>query len=166
MLMKPYHFPRGLLRLSMLAVLAFPISGFAQYVWLDNKGVKQYSDRPPTESVPASRMLKQPGGIPKSAPEEEQAASEKAAPPLADRNMEFKKRQAERQEQEKKIRESSQQSQDMERNCQRARDYQRSIDSGERIARLDGNGERVYLNDEQRSAEARDNRRILDKCSK
>jgi hypothetical protein len=162
--MKLQHISLRMAGLGLLAVLACPLSAFAQYAWLDETGVKQFSDRPPPPNVPASRILKQPGGVPRPVSDEEQPSSEKAAPTLAERNAEFKKRQAEREDREKKGNESTQHSQDTERNCHRARDYQRSLDSGERIARLDGSGNRVYLNDEQRATEMRDNRRILDKC--
>ena len=33
----------------------------AQYVWLNDKGVKQYSDMPPPAAVPNQRILKSPG---------------------------------------------------------------------------------------------------------
>jgi hypothetical protein len=169
--------PRSSLRLAalgLLAALAFPATGFAQYAWVDDKGVKQYSDRPPPSDTPASRILRQPGGVPKAAAEEpaqateQSAASSSAAPkaPLTsfEKNVDFKKRQAEREEREKKSMEKEQLAQEMTNNCNRARDYQRSLDSGERIARLEKSGERVFLSDDQRSQEVRDNRRILEKC--
>jgi hypothetical protein len=173
----PMKTPRSCLRLAalgLLAALAFPATGFAQYAWVDGKGVKQYSDRPPPSDVPASRILKQPGGVPKAAVEESAQTAEQAEPSASavpkgpvtafEKNVEFKKRQAEREEREKKSMEKEQLAQEMTKNCNRARDYQRSLDSGERIARLEKNGERVFLSDDQRSQEVRDNSRILEKC--
>ncbi|MBS0307625.1 MAG: DUF4124 domain-containing protein, partial [Proteobacteria bacterium] len=49
--------------LLALAVCGFTASAMAQYIWLDDKGVKQYSDTPPPASVPKKRILKE-GGMP------------------------------------------------------------------------------------------------------
>src|SRR3569833_2369090 len=42
--------------LSMAAAVAA-----AQYAWIDERGVRQYSDQPPPASVPKQRILKAPG---------------------------------------------------------------------------------------------------------
>lgn len=41
--------------------LVFCASALAQYVWLDASGRKVFSDQPPPDSVPAKRVLKDPG---------------------------------------------------------------------------------------------------------
>jgi Domain of unknown function (DUF4124) len=41
--------------------LVFCASALAQYVWLDASGRKVFSDQPPPASVPAKRVLKDPG---------------------------------------------------------------------------------------------------------
>ena len=52
----------GFARLTVALALSLGASAaLAQYIWLDSKGVKQYSDRPPPPSVPTSKILKAPG---------------------------------------------------------------------------------------------------------
>ena len=43
-----------------LPLLATSQIAIAQFVWLDNNGVRQYSDRPPPTSIPRKRILKSP----------------------------------------------------------------------------------------------------------
>lgn len=166
--MKTRHFPQSLVRLTtsvLLAALAVP--ALAQYVWLDEKGVKQYSDMPPPPSVPTNRILKQPGGSATSnQPSNVETQSPNAAPTLAEQNAAFKKRQQEAADKEKKAAEQSKLAADRTKNCNRTRDYLRSLESGERIAHTDSRGERIFLTDEQRAAEMRDARQVLADCNK
>lgn len=164
--------------LSATALLAAP-TVFAQYIWLNDKGVKQYSDMPPPPSVPDNRILKQPGGrsvsieapdkpvaTEQTSEEAKNAGPEKAKQALttAEKNAEFQKRRMEQMEKEKKAAEQKQQAAEKATNCERAQAYQRSLESGERLARTDKNGERYFLNDQQRSQEMHENRRVLDSC--
>jgi hypothetical protein len=157
---------------AALAAMSLITSAFAQYAWVDEKGVKQYSDMPPPASVPKSRILKQPAqaepagerpaGSSNAAPSS--ATKEKAPMTSAERNADCQKRRAEQAEKEKKADEQARTAADKAKNCQRARDYQRGLESGERIAQTGGSGERAYLTDEQRARELRDVRRALDEC--
>ena len=159
-----------ILRLAAAAVTALiPLAVSAQYVWIDEKGTKQFSDMPPPASVPSNRILKQPGGAPatKASPEasdEKSTAPARTEPTLAEKNADFRTRKAEQAEKEKKAAEEAAKSAEKAKNCERAREYQRSLDSGERLVSYDKNGERSYLSDEQRAQESRDNRRVLDDC--
>lgn len=146
----------------------------AQYVWLDEKGTKQFSDRPPPASVPASRILKQPGGA-SASPSSASAASAASSPSpsaarpeaqqsIAEKNADFRKRQLEREDKEKKLAEEAKLASDKARNCERAQEYQRTLESGERISRKDKNGEHTFLSDEQRQRELGETRRILNEC--
>jgi hypothetical protein len=135
-------------RLVACALLAAAGSGaaLAQHVWLDAKGVKQYSDMPPPAGTPANRVLQSPGLL--TAP----AAPEKAAAPtVAERNAAFEKRRLEQAERENKESEQTRQAADM-------------LASGERISRMDRNGERGYLNDQERAQEAVATRRVVEQC--
>src|SRR5205823_1792862 len=51
---------------AVLAVSGFSCAAQAQYVWLNERGVKQFSDMPPPASVPENRILKSPGAAPRS----------------------------------------------------------------------------------------------------
>lgn len=170
---------RAILCLSSALALLAASTAAAQYIWVNEKGVKQYSDMPPPASVPDSRILKQPGGRPVSvdmpgkpaasenaSDEAKDAEPGKGKPPLsiAEKNAEFQKRRLEQAEKEKKAAEQQQQAAENAKNCERAQAYQRSLESGERLARNDKNGERYYLNEQQRSQEIKENRRLLDTC--
>lgn len=150
---------------TAILCMGFAGTAHAQYVWLDEKGVKQFSDMPPPSSIPASRILKQPsgGGTP-AAPSESAASATKPQMTTAEKNAEFRKRQTERAEKEKKANEEAKLASERARNCERTQEYQRALESGERISRTDKNGERSFLSDEQRAKEIRESRRVLDEC--
>ncbi|MGV3743055.1 MAG: DUF4124 domain-containing protein [Burkholderiaceae bacterium] len=163
--------------LTVTALLAASHAS-AHYVWLNDKGVKQYSDLPPPSSVPDSRILKYPGRsiappsdsiadtAQETATDGAGKAPEKTKQPLtiAEKNAEFQKRKMEQAEKDKKAAEQQQQAAEKAKNCERAQAYQRSLESGERLARADKNGERYYLSDQQRSQEIQENKRFLDTC--
>ena len=149
-----------LLRFVACAILVYGCSGAqAQHVWLDAKGVKQYSDMPPPAGTPASRVLQSPG-VRTAAP----TADQPAAPSVAERNAAFEKRRIEQAERETKEGERVRTAADNARNCEQARTYQRTLASGERIAKLDKNGERAYLSDQERAQEMATAQRMLAQC--
>lgn len=148
---------------AALAACFFVNPVFAQYVWLDEKGTKQFSDLPPPPNIPSSRILKQPSGSP-SPTSEPTPSSPKAEMTTAEKNAEFRKRRTEQAEKEKKAAEEERAAGEKAKNCERARDFQRTLESGERIARTDKNGERSFLTDEQRSRELQETKRALADC--
>lgn len=152
------------LAVAIAAVTALHATGaaFAQYVWVDEKGIRQYSDMPPPPSVPTSRILKQPGAAAQSAASPTPAARQEAS--IADKNTEFRKRKAEQAEKEKKAAEETRLAAENSKNCERAREYQRALNSGERISRTTASGERSFLTDEQRAQEMNEARRVLQEC--
>ncbi|HWU99134.1 MAG TPA: DUF4124 domain-containing protein [Oxalicibacterium sp.] len=163
----------GLKRFAFTLVLSgFCSAALAQYVWLDEKGVKQYSDMPPPASVPNSRMLKSPGAMPQTAPaaatdsDEKSAdtATSKAPPTLADKNADFQKRRAEQAEKDKLAADKAKQDASKKKNCEQVSNYQRALQSGQRITRLSPTGERIFLTDEERAATVRENQRTLSDC--
>lgn len=155
---------------TLLMSFFISASAHAQYVWVDEKGVKQFSDTPPPISVPKSRILKSPNKQYTEAAAQEAPATaaspEQARQPVttASRNADFMKRKAEQAEKEQKASEEKRVAGEKSKNCERARDYQRALDSGVRIANTDSNGERGYLTDEQRAQEAAEAKRALSGC--
>lgn len=150
-----------LLRFVACAILAASCGGaLAQHVWLDDKGVKQYSDMPPPPGTPAGRILQSPGPRAAAAASVEPAAT----PSLAERNAVFEKRRIEQAERETKESEQARVAADNARNCEQARGYQRTLASGQRIAKLDNNGERVFLSDQERAQEMANAQRMLAQC--
>ena len=170
------HLRPLLLTLTLLVICQM---AFAQFVWTDDRGVKQYSDRPPPNSVPRNRILKSPGkgdlAIPAepsaAAPNEKNAAESSAAPakstaPMttAERNADYTKRKMDEAEKAKKSADATKLAADKKANCDRAQSYARNLEEGVRISSTDKNGERSYLSDEQRAQELRSAQRVLAEC--
>lgn len=157
--------------ITTLAACGFAANAMAQYIWLDEKGVKQFSDTPPPASVPKKRIIKEPGGAPaRTAPADSADNGEKAAAPkgpmtTAERNADFNKRRAAQAEKEKKDAEADRLAADKAKNCARARDYKSALEAGQRISQPGKNGENTLLNDEQRNQELQETKRFLEGCS-
>lgn len=139
----------------MLAAAAGP--ALAQHVWLDEKGVKQYSDQPPPSGIPGNRVLQ-------SAATRTATVPQNSGPTLAERNAEFEKRRIEKAERESKEIDQARLEQEKSRHCGQARAYSRALANGDRVSRLDTNGERSYLTDTQRAQEAAQVQRMLEQC--
>ncbi|SFV16207.1 DUF4124 domain-containing protein [Pseudoduganella namucuonensis] len=176
------HLPMSLL---VAAALAMPALAQAQYMWLDEKGMKQLSDQPPPPSVPQNRILKQPrqaaaaaanaaaaqaaapaDAPPAPAPADKAAADKKAPPSIAERNADFNKRRAEAAAAEQKSQQEAKHNADTAENCALARSFSHSLDSGRPISAYDDKGQRYFLSDEQRAQRAKRNAEILSKCPK
>jgi hypothetical protein len=162
-----------------MAILGLVIaaSSHAQYVWVDEKGTKQFSDLPPPNSTPKNRILKTPL---KSMQEPANnlkdpsqgvtdgtvLPNEKLQKPVttASKNEDYMKRKLEQEEKDKKAATEKQAAADKANNCERARSYQQSLESGVRIGSTDKNGERSFMGDEQRAKELQDVNRALSNC--
>lgn len=174
---------RVCLQLLVLTLAASTQSSFAQFVWLDGKGIKQYSDMPPPPSVPRNRILKSPGVVAptstdsaapvvgdNNATNSQSAASAtattKSSAPMttAERNADYTKRKMEEAEKEKKSADAAKLSADKKANCDRARSYSRGLEDGVRVTTTDKTGERAYLSDEQRAQEIRNAQRVIADC--
>jgi hypothetical protein len=82
------------LRLLCAGALALAsVLAHAQYSWVDDKGLRVFSDRPPPPGTPSERILKAPRGLESTA----LPAPESAAPVIPEwkkREAEFRKRMA------------------------------------------------------------------------
>jgi hypothetical protein len=149
----------------------------AQYVWVDEKGIKQFSDRPPPPSTPLRKILKAPGvqfpaielpasgEAPEATPAADAAAPKPKAPPtLAERNAEFRKRGKEQAEREQKTAEEAQRKAEQAENCEAARQNKQQLDSGVRIASTDKNGERSFISDDERAQRTAKTNKVLAGC--
>jgi hypothetical protein len=163
----------GLKRFTVAILLASCAgAALAQYVWLNDQGVKQYSDTPPPASVPNSKILKAPrGAVQPGAPAKvaEETASEgdaakKGPQTTAEKNAEYNKRKTEKAEKDKEAEQKEKLAADKKKNCEQASNYKRALDSGERISSMDKAGERYYLSDEQRAKATQDANRALEDC--
>jgi hypothetical protein len=154
---------RSLRLLTGGAFMLFATLAHAQYVWVDGKGIKQFSDRPPPPSIPLSNILKAPG-LQLEAPETPAADAPKPKPTLAERDAEFRKRGKEQAERAQKAAEEAQRKAEMAANCEAARISKAELDSGVRIGTTDKNGERSYLSDAERAQRADRANKVLAGC--
>jgi len=140
----------------------------AQYSWLDDKGARVYSDRPPPPGTPAARILKTPPGLaaapsaeqPKQAPAQD-AAARTAVPDWVRQEQEYKKRAALRETMEK---EAAHARTLRQMDCIPARHTRSQLDSGRRLARLTKDGGREFLSDEERVRLREQSDRALANC--
>ena len=153
------------------AALLLCAAAQAQYIWVDDKGIKQFSDRPPPPDTPAKRILKQPGAAPVSdllAPAADAApaapAPGKGPPSIAERNADYRKRMKDQAENDKKAQEESQRKADMASNCASARASKAQLESGVRVGTVDRNGERTIMDDAERAQQLQKANRALQDC--
>jgi hypothetical protein len=157
----------GLAGALMLLAQFAPQFAHAQYSWLDDKGTRVFSDRPPPPGIPASRILKAPhradtGADDAPAPAATPAPAEAPKQPsLADREADYRKRQAQRQDEERKAQEDVARKSAM---CSDARRQEVQLSSGVRIAQMDVKGERSYMSDEERANRLARARQALAGC--
>ncbi|QOY92814.1 DUF4124 domain-containing protein [Massilia sp. UMI-21] len=162
---------RSSLPLRLIAVCTLVLSSglaHAQYAWIGENGVRQFSDRPPPPDTPPHKILKAPGRslpalAPRSAPDADAPAA-KPAPTLAQREADYRKRLLQREEQDKKEAAEAQRRRAQAEHCQAARDVRAQVASGARIARFDASGERSFVSDEERAAQLARADRILAEC--
>ena len=137
-----------------LALSLSALAAQAQWAWKDDNGRVVYSDRPPPASVKQDRIVRQPGMAPIVSSDTDEKANAASAPKTwTEREAEYKKRQTERANAEKKANEEKTQQAQRRVDCERARSYLATLESGTRIVRTDNNGERSYLDDAQRESE-------------
>jgi hypothetical protein len=166
--------------------VAIVLAGFisspseAQWAWKDGNGRLVYSDRPPPSDIKPTQIVRQPstqvlanpapasgpideGGKPGDAKNSDpkSAPAPNAPKTIAERDMEFRKRQQERADSEKKAAEEQTKSAAKTAECERARGYMKSLEDGVRISRTDASGNREFLDDAQRAAEVERTRKII-----
>ncbi len=128
----PNHTTKAILLGAILLASAF---AHAQYAWIDEKGVRQYSDQPPPTSTPASKILKSPRGM--ALPATEAAtpapAATKAASTLADREADYKKRHAASDANDKKAAADKQAADSKRASCATAAANKAQLDTGRRL---------------------------------
>jgi hypothetical protein len=166
-----FRLRRSLPALAGALLLCSATLAQAQYMWIDAKGIKQYSDRPPPPSVPLKDIRKAPKGqlsADNVAPPEDAApapaAAPKGPPTLAEREADYSKRQKSRAEQDQKARDDTALRSAQAANCASARRARAALDSGSRISVTDSKGERGYLDEDQRDVESKKVNQALADC--
>ncbi len=144
-------------------------NAIAQYVWLDDKGHKQFSDQPPPITVPKSKILRSPDkttSTSDSTPAGHDAVPGEIKKPktIAEQELMFNKQRAEREEKNKKAADDAKKIADKNDNCRRIASYQQSLSSGERIKQTGPDGEQSYMSDTQRADEQRIVQKRAEEC--
>jgi len=165
-----------------IALAAFGAApAHAQWAWKDGNGRLVYSDRPPPPDIKAANIVRQPNlqtlanpapasgplddagkALEGKAPETKGAPAPAAPKTIAERDMEFRKRQAERADSDKKAVEEQTKTATRTADCERARGYMKTLEDGVRITRTDAAGNREFLDDAQRAAEVDRTRKVIE----
>jgi hypothetical protein len=156
----------------LLATLGATSIAFAQYVWVDQQGVKHFSDVAPPANIPLDHIIKQPGraghaSVSTPTPSEtatDSSSAAKAPMTTAEQNADFNKRKLEKAAKDKKAEEDAQRQASIASNCAHATSYLNSLKSGGRITTTDSSGERSYLSDADRAKEQAQAQSAVDAC--
>lgn len=129
----------------------------AQYVWIDAKGSRNYSDRPPPPGTPASKILKAPKGMEQimaaaAGPAAPSPEAEDAAKSLAVREENFQKRRQEGAEQAKKAQDEARIATEKKEQCDSARASKTQLESGVRLRSQSSADPYAVMSDAERSA--------------
>ena len=137
--------------LATLMLLAAGGAGAQMYKWIDKDGKVRYSDTPPVGTKTTTIKSPQSAG---EAPAAGAAAAKdkdanKGPMTAAEKEQDFRKRQAEAGKEAEKAEADRRAKADMNEACQRSREYLGTLQSGQRIVRSNPAGERYYLSDDQ-----------------
>lgn len=162
---------------TLVLLIALAFAGVAQAqikCWTAANGKRACGDTPPpgakvtTIRTPAgpSAPIPGPGATGPGATGPGATAPASKAPskgPLtpAEREQEYRKRQAEAQKNAEKLAQDRKDADAKRENCARARESLRGLESGQRISRTDAKGERYFLDDAQREQEAARSRELV-----
>ncbi|MFO1403402.1 MAG: DUF4124 domain-containing protein [Azonexus sp.] len=129
--------------------------------WKDSAGRTVISDQPPPGNAKDIRCAS--GRTSVGGPDPVAATAPKT---LAEKDMDFKKRQQEGKEKAEKAAKENSAATDRKENCERAQRQIAGLEAGERVATVDANGERRFLDDTERQAEIERTRRIANESCK
>lgn len=147
-------------------LLAMAGAAQAQYVWIDAKGVRQFSDQAPPASVPSKNILKSPAPVkpglePEQGADPAKAPARPAEPSIADKEAEYRKRMSAKAEADKEAAEKAAIQAQRASACNAARAARAQLDQGRRLRAADGS----FLNDAQRAQQAARTDAILRDCA-
>lgn len=150
------------------SLLACASAASAQWMWVDAKGVKQFSDRGPPSSIPLKNILKSPNGV----PVEREAAAPGATAPMAgepkapasvaERELAYRKQKAEKAEMDKKMASVAANQEQRKGACDAAAASRAQLDSGVRLRGAD----KVWLDANMRAEQSAAVNSILEECSR
>ena len=140
------------------ALLAAPASAQV-YKCVDASGKTVYSQSPCPPGQSAKVLSRKPAAVP-DAP-----ATKGGAKPAANPEQEYRKRQKEREEADKKAGEQSAEAKRMQEQCQRARESVAQYEMGGRFSGMNEKGERYFMDENQiAQAKARAQALVTESC--
>lgn len=128
------------------ALLLASAAAHAQYAWIDEKGIRHYSDMPPPTSTPDARILKAPHV---SMP----APAAKAGPSLDEREADYRKRHAAADQAEQKMAADQQLAAAKRANCAAAAANKAQIETGRRLRRDAAGGSNDVMTEADKASE-------------
>jgi hypothetical protein len=150
----------GLPVLASTLLLLAPQAWAQVYKCVDSAGSTVYSQSPCPPGQAAKVLSRKPAPV-----DETQAAAKPGAKPAANPEQDFRKRQKERDETDKKSAEQMAQAKQREEQCARAKEAVAQYEMGGRFSRIDEKGERSYLDDNQiAQAKARAQAQVNEAC--
>lgn len=130
--------------LLIAASVLFAFAAQAQiYQWQDENNRTVISDLPPSGKVRQQRKIET----------ETPAANAPTGKTMADREMEFRKRQKDSREAAEKAEKEQRMDVQRKEDCEASRRALQVLESGERLALRDSKGERYFIDDAQRAQE-------------
>lgn len=133
------------------------------YKWVDKDGKIQYSDQPPLDGD-AKKMKKKTIHAPSTA-DPASSSSTKPAATVADQELEYRKRKAEKEEAEQKKQASIEEARKNKEYCNSLKGDLRSHTDGTRLYRYNDKGERVFMDEKEHAKSKRDlDERIAKEC--
>ena len=151
------------LRLLSAGVLALTsLFAHAQYSWLDDKGARVYSDRPPPPGTPPGRILKSPHGIEPPAMPAAAAAPAPGTPDWKKREAEYRERSAQREKEEREA--DAKRRKERDAQCTWARGAQKQLEASRRLQWKNEKGEQEMMSDETRVREQQRVQQMLSNC--
>ena len=127
-----------------LAMALAAVAQAQQYKWVDKNGRTQYGDTPPP-GVKATPLRPPPAQV--SQPAAKGAGKTPLTP--AEQELEFRRRQKEKEDAAAKEAQAKQAAEAEKQNCANAKQTLRTLETGQRITRTDEKGERYFLDDAQ-----------------
>ena len=152
------HFLEQAMTKIVVLLIGLALTGVAQAqikCWTTADGKRACGDAPPPGAK--VRMLKGTSASSEEAPAAKGGAAtdaKKGPQTAAEREQDYRKRQAEAQKSAAKADQQKQDNDARKENCERSQEMLRTLESGQRIQRSDSKGERYYLDDAQRDQEA------------
>lgn len=151
----------------LVLLVGLALGGVAQAqikCWTTADGKRACGDAPP----PGAKVttVKVPSGSAAPAPGAESKDSKKGPMTAAEKEQDYRKRQAELQKAAAKAEEKQKEDDVKKENCRNAKENLSALEGGQRIQRTDAKGERYYVEDAQREQEtAKARAQVQQSCS-